>query len=128
MKPLCDLLVVSDTKIVMVILDAISNILEASQRTNNLEQVCVLVEESEGLDKIEALQQHENQEVYRLALSIIEKYFTEEVSANCWEGEHSRSVLSHSQNDEDQTLAPSTSSGQFQFAPAPQQVGGFSFS
>lgn len=78
-KPLCDLLVVSDSKIVMVILDAISNILDAAQRTKNLEQVCLLVEESEGLDKIEALQQHENPEVYRLSLSIIEKYFTEEV-------------------------------------------------
>ena len=79
LKPLCDLLVVNDAKIVMVILDAISNILDAAQRTKNLEQVCVAIEECEGLDKIEALQQHENTEVYQLALSIIEKYFSDEV-------------------------------------------------
>lgn len=112
LKPLCDLLVINDTKTVLVILDAIGNILNAANQIGQLEQVCVMIEECEGLDKIEALQQHRNTDVYQLALGIIDKYFSDE-------------------NDEDVSLAPTTTSGQFQFAPSsqstPQVSGGFNF-
>lgn len=37
------------------------------------------MEEYEGLDKIEALQQHANEDVYRLALNIIDNFFSDEV-------------------------------------------------
>ena len=44
-----------------------------------IEQVCLLVEEYEGLDKIKTLQQHENDDIYQLSLNIIDKYFSDEV-------------------------------------------------
>ena len=37
-----------------------------------------------GLDRIENLQQHENEEIYKLAYKIIDRYFSNEVRLNYW--------------------------------------------
>ena len=44
------------------------------------ENVCLAIEEVAGLDKIEKLQEHDNRQVYEMALKIIENYFGGEVS------------------------------------------------
>ena len=51
--------------------------MQTASKVNHAEQVCDMIEECEGLDKIESLQQHENVDVYQLALSIIDKYFSD---------------------------------------------------
>ena len=78
MKPFCDLLDVNDEKTLCVVMDGLVNLLAAAASQGEAEKICEMVEECEGLDKLEALQQHENELVYKKALHIIETYFAEE--------------------------------------------------
>ncbi|GFR97834.1 importin subunit alpha, partial [Elysia marginata] len=77
-KPMCDLLESKDAKLLMVVLDGILNILDAADKVSQAEPICVIVEECQGLDKIEHLQSHENNQVYKKALDIIDKFFSAE--------------------------------------------------
>ncbi|XP_036921002.1 importin subunit alpha-6 isoform X3 [Sturnira hondurensis] len=79
-RPLCDLLTVMDSKIVQVALNGLENILrlgeqECKQNGMGINPYCALIEEAYGLDKIEFLQSHENQEIYQKAFDLIEHYF-----------------------------------------------------
>jgi importin subunit alpha-2 len=99
--PLCNLLTVMDSKIVQVALNGLEHILRAGQHDAKLLGVtnhyAVLIEECYGLDKIEFLQNHENQDIYQKAFDIIEQYFGTE-------------------DEEDRNIAPSSTDQQFCFA------------
>jgi hypothetical protein len=62
-KPLCDLLAVYDSKIVTVALEGIENILKVGQAQANItgepNQMAVEVADAEGLARIDALQNHD---------------------------------------------------------------------
>ncbi|KAM6156420.1 importin subunit alpha-8 [Erethizon dorsatum] len=75
--PLLNLLTVPDVKIILIILDVISYILQAAQKQSDKESLCLLIEELGGMDRIEALQLHENCQVSWAALNIIENHFGE---------------------------------------------------
>jgi len=100
-KPLCDLLTCSDARIISVALEGLENILKVGAqdaKTNgSSNQFASFIEAAEGLDKLEALQNHQNNDIYEKAVRIIEEYFGGE--------------------EEDQNIAPNmdTSSNTFSF-------------
>jgi HEAT repeat protein len=96
-RPLCDLLVVADKKIIAVALEGLENILkvgdeEMRQGLTEENDMARFVDEAEGLSKMEFLQQHEHaawprtsceswawtSDIYDKAVKIIETYFSQE--------------------------------------------------
>ncbi|CAM8938599.1 unnamed protein product [Rhodiola kirilowii] len=83
-KPLCDLLICPDARIVTVCLEGLENILKVGEAdkaqgmNNGINVVAEMVDECEGLEKIENLQTHDNNEIYEKAVKMLEKYWAED--------------------------------------------------
>jgi len=75
-EPMCNLLSVKDTQVVQVVLDGLTNILKNAG--SNVFVVAGEIEKCNGLDKIEQLQSHENEDIYKLAYDLIDNYFSED--------------------------------------------------
>ncbi len=69
---------------VQVILDGLANVLKMAGP--DAEYIATAIEESGGVDKIEKLQNHRNTDIYKLAYSIVDKYFTPEVGVRLFHG------------------------------------------
>ncbi|CAH2078914.1 unnamed protein product [Thlaspi arvense] len=83
-KPLCDLLVCPDPRIITVCLEGLENILKVGEaeklngNTGDVNFYAQLIDDAEGLEKIENLQSHDNSEIYEKAVKILETYWLEE--------------------------------------------------
>jgi len=80
-KPLCDLLSCSDAKIIIVALEGLENILRVGAYDkevagpSGVNIFAGYIEDAEGVDKIEELQEHNNEEIYSKSIQILEEYF-----------------------------------------------------
>ncbi|KAL5580371.1 hypothetical protein UlMin_012813 [Ulmus minor] len=83
-KPLCDLLICPDPRIIAVCLEGLENILKVGEADKEMGlnggiNLCAqVIDDSEGLEKIESLQSHDNNEIYEKAVKILERYWAEE--------------------------------------------------
>ncbi|CAM0957669.1 unnamed protein product [Alopecurus aequalis] len=82
-KPLCDLLICPDPRIVTVCLEGLENILKVGEAEKNLgagdvNNYAQMIDDAEGLEKIENLQSHDNTEIYEKAVKMLESYWLEE--------------------------------------------------
>jgi len=107
-KPLCELFDSGDVRIITIALEAIECMLKlyGSANTPALLNVPQLMEEADGISRLEQLQEHENEGIYNKAVKIIETYFSEE-------GEETES----------ENLAPQVTGNTFSFGMA-QPMGG----
>ena len=90
-KPLCELLVCPDNKIIQVALDGLENILKigdldkdsAAQSGDQqpINKYALFIEEVGGMEKIHDCQNNASEEIYMKAYNIIEKYFSDEDEA-----------------------------------------------
>uniref|UniRef100_S4RK14 Karyopherin alpha 2 (RAG cohort 1, importin alpha 1) n=1 Tax=Petromyzon marinus TaxID=7757 RepID=S4RK14_PETMA len=51
---------------------------KAAEKIGEVENMTLMVEESEGLENLEMLQMHENETIYKTALALLDKYFSTE--------------------------------------------------
>ena len=98
------MLEVNDAAMQKLMLEAVGTLLEAGETLMKSKggdnPFLVAFDEAEGVDKLEALQSHHNEEVYDKAIALLEKHFGED-------------------GDDDENLLPSAQNGGFTFgAPA----------
>lgn len=81
--PLCELLSVADTKIMLVAMDALDAVLKAG-RVLQL-HYADLVEESGGYERLMELQEHKSPDVFEKALAILRTYFYDDTGDTGYE-------------------------------------------
>jgi len=78
-KPLCEILQSSEAKVVLVALEAIENILrsghEVSSKAGQPNPYTTTLEEADGLDVLDDLQNHPNKDIYERAVRIMEQHY-----------------------------------------------------
>lgn len=79
LKPYCNLLESKDARSVLVVLTGLRNLFQLAEKMGSAENLATAIEENGALDKLEVLQHHENEEVYKNAYQLIDAYFQDSV-------------------------------------------------
>uniref|UniRef100_A0A2P2HXZ2 Importin subunit alpha n=1 Tax=Hirondellea gigas TaxID=1518452 RepID=A0A2P2HXZ2_9CRUS len=74
----CKLLETTDAKLLLVVMDGLCNILKCAEKIGEVDRVGQMIEECGGVDRLEDLQNHENMDVYKKSLDLVERFFSEE--------------------------------------------------
>lgn len=77
-KPLAEMLNCNDVKIIQVVLDGLTNMLNMADANGKTTEMTTCLEEADALDHLEKLQEHENEDIYKSSLNIIDTWFSEE--------------------------------------------------
>ncbi|XP_010474848.1 PREDICTED: importin subunit alpha-6 [Camelina sativa] len=78
-KPLCDLLTCPEPRVVTVTLEGLENILKVGEADAVEDNVYAqMIDEAGGLEKIENLQSHDNNDIYEKAVKILESFWAED--------------------------------------------------
>jgi len=95
-SPVVNLLDTVSVDTIMVSLKILKQLLKSEKNIKN-GYVSSLIEDSGGLDKIEMLQNHDNEEIYELSLDIIDTYFSDDDEFSLapplldqWESHHTK--------------------------------------
>jgi importin subunit alpha-6/7 len=97
LDPLCDILTYrDDSKLLLIVLEALENILIKNEENGTSH--AQTIEEYQGLDALESLQDHPSNEVYMKAVSILERFF------------------GGAEEEEDQNIMPSSDANCFEFS------------
>lgn len=76
LEPMVTLMRSGDAKTLIVVIDGINNILKCAETLGELDQMARLLEEVGGVDALEEAQAHDNEDVYKKALDVVEKYLS----------------------------------------------------
>ncbi|XP_020225483.1 importin subunit alpha-1-like [Cajanus cajan] len=104
-KPLCDLLVCPDPRIVTVCLEGLENILKVGEaekslgNTGDVNLYAQMIDDAEGLEKIENLQSHDNNEIYEKAVKILETYWLEDEDETLPSGDGAQAGFNFGSNE-----------------------------
>jgi len=112
-RPICGLLDVAEVRVLLIAMEALEAILKVGASNAAYSSFAELVDNEEGIHKLEALQEHENAEVYAKAVHLLEAYFGGE-----------------EEEDESQNTAPVANASSFSFglqAPASNKMVGNGF-
>ncbi|CAG0880354.1 unnamed protein product [Cyprideis torosa] len=72
---LCVLLDEEDPRTLLVALEGLGNLLKTADGVGKASEVALAIEQCGGLDKIEALQNHVNEDIYKKSYDLIRRYF-----------------------------------------------------